>query len=104
MTKDPKRYAIRNKKKQFIAPIVPLPVFLDLDLHPQDDHEYIPPVETDEERWSREYDEENPDPFEDEHASSPDDQDWDEVEDWELLGMDPDDSQEDIDSMWENQM
>jgi len=26
------------------------------------------------------------------------------VEDWELLGMDPDDPQEEIDQMWENQM
>lgn len=28
----------------------------------------------------------------------------DSVEDWELLGMDPDSSQEEIDEMWDNQM
>ena len=33
-----------------------------------------------------------------------DDDDWDQVEDWELLGMDPESSQEEIDTMWDNQM
>jgi len=28
----------------------------------------------------------------------------DTVDDWEMLGMDPDSSQEEIDAMWENQM
>jgi hypothetical protein len=28
----------------------------------------------------------------------------DSVEDWELLGLDPDTPQEEIDKMWENQM
>ena len=61
--------------------------------------------ETDEERWAREYDEENdPDPWGDLNGPEGEDQEWDQVEDWELLGMDPDDSQEDIDAMWENQM
>jgi hypothetical protein len=33
-----------------------------------------------------------------------DDEDWDAVEDWELLGLDPDTPQEEIDDHWENQM
>jgi hypothetical protein len=28
----------------------------------------------------------------------------DEVEDWELLGLDPDTPQDEIDQMWDNQM
>jgi len=86
-----------RKKKEFISPRVPLPVKLDILANP------LLVEETDEERWSREYDEENdPDPWP--HGQDCDGKDWDEVEDWELLGMDPDDSQEDIDAMWENQM
>jgi hypothetical protein len=35
---------------------------------------------------------------------NPEDDFWDDqVEDWELLGLDPDTPQEEIDQMWENQ-
>ena len=96
------------KKRPFFVPKVPrvpVAVILDLDVNPQDDHIYVPPEETDEERWSREYDEENdPDPWGDLDSDCCEDPGWDQVEDWELLGMDPDSSQEEIDDMWENQM
>jgi len=63
-------------------------------------------METDkerEERWTREYEEENdPDPWGDLDSCGSDSDDG--VEDWELLGLDPDTPQDEIDQMWENQM
>ena len=99
------------KKRPFFVPKVPrVPavLFLDVDLVPQDDPIYIPPpAETDEEmelRVGREYDEENdPDPWGDLDGSDCD-HELDQVEDWEMLGMDADSTQEEIDDMWENQM
>lgn len=62
-------------------------------------------AETDEERWAREYDEENdPDPWGDLDSCSAQDEGWDQVEDWEMLGLDPDTPQDEIDQAWENQM
>jgi hypothetical protein len=94
------------KSRPFFVPKVPrIPavVFLTHDLVPQDEPIYIPPEESDEDRWSREYDEENdPDPWGSDCECE--DPEWDQVEDWELLGMDSDSTQEEIDDMWENQM
>jgi len=91
------------KKRPLFVPKVPrVPVLVFLDVIAKDDITYIPPEETDEERWGREYDEENPDPFEDESCCEEDG--WDQVEDWEMLGMDGDSTQEEIDDMWESQM
>ena len=97
------------KKRPFFVPKVPLPLFLNIDLVPKDDPVYIPPpAETDEEmelRVGQEYDEENdPDPWGDLDGPDGGDQDWDEVDAREMLGMDDDATQEEVDDMWENQM
>ena len=38
------------------------------------------------------------------HDEIPPEEGWDEVADWELLGLDPDTPQDEIDREWENQM
>ena len=98
MVKDPPRF---KPRKEVVVPLfVPLPAIKQAII----DNPVIP-LETDEERWSREYDEENdPDPWSDLDVPDCEDPGWDQVEDWELLGMDGDESQEEIDAMWENQM
>ncbi len=96
MRKDPKRF----KVTPVIVPLfVPMPAIKKAVVD-------NPVIESDEDRWSREYDEENdPDPWGDQDDRSCSEGDFDDsVEDWELLGMDPESSQEEIDTMWDNQM
>ena len=61
-----------------------------------------PTTQAQEERWEREF-KEDLDEWIDEDEQICDDH-YDEVEDWELLGLDPDTPEEEIAKMWEDQM
>jgi hypothetical protein len=103
MTKDPVLYKPVQKviKTAHFVPmststsrshyIVPQPIYVP------------PPKETDEERWSREYDEENdPDPWKDLDDGRIDD--GNDFDFGSFLGCDDDATQEVIDKAWDDQM